>query len=43
MAGNVKQLFRLYGLYARMDLNWFLQDMSTCALVMASELIANIA
>lgn len=43
MAGNVKQLFRLYGLYGRMDLHWFLQDMSTCGLVMASELIANIA
>ena len=43
MAGNVKQLFRLYGLYARMDLNWFLQDRTTCGIVMAAELIANIA
>jgi ABC-2 type transport system permease protein len=26
-----------------MDLNWFLQDMTTCGIVMAAELIANIA
>ena len=43
MADNMKQLFRLYRLYAKMDLNWFLQDRTTCAIVMASELIANIA
>ena len=43
MAGNIRQLFRLYGLYAKMDLHWFLQDTATCGIVMASELIANIA
>jgi ABC-2 type transport system permease protein len=43
MAGDIRQLFRLYALYGRMDLNWFLQDMVTCVIVMASELIANVA
>jgi len=43
MADSVRQLFRLYRLYGRMDLNWFLQDRVTCGIVMASELIANAA
>ena len=43
MAADIRQLFRLYALYGRMDLNWFLQDMATCGIVMVSELIANVA
>ena len=43
MAARIGQLFRLYGLYGRMDLNWFLQDMATCGIVMAAELTANVA
>jgi len=43
MADNIRQLIGLYRLYGRMDLNWFLQDMTTCGIVMASELVANIA
>lgn len=43
MAGNVKELLKLYKLYAKMDLNWFLQDSVVCAVVIFSELISNIA
>ena len=41
--GNVRELLKLYKLYGRMDLNWFLQDMTTCVIVMASEFISNVA
>ena len=40
---KLKQLGRLYLLYARMDLRWFLQDTKMCLLVMASELIGSLA
>lgn len=43
MAGNLKELLKLYKLYGKMDLNWFLQDSVVCVIVIVSELISNIA
>ena len=43
MAAKIRALLRLYRLYARMDLNWLLQDFGTAILVMASELVASLA
>ena len=43
MAAKIKALLRLYWLYARMDLNWILQDFGTAVLVMVSEFISNVA
>ena len=40
MADKIRALLRLYRLYARMDLNWLLQDFGSAALTIASELIA---
>ena len=51
MAGNgIKRIgrglsayFRLLGLYARMDLNWLMQDTVTVAIIVVSEALQNIA
>ena len=43
MAGKLKSLLRLYGLYARMDLNWVLQDFRSAAVVTLSELVNSVA
>lgn len=43
MAAKVRRLLRLYGLYARMDFNWFTQDTFICGLCIFSDIIANIA
>ncbi len=43
MAAKVRRVFALLSLSARMDFRWFTQDTVTCALCMASDLIANIA
>ena len=43
MAGNFRELQKMYRVYARMDLNWFLQDSFVCAIVIFSELVANSA
>lgn len=40
---RVYELFSLYGLYAGMDLRWFLQDRFTCIVVILSEMIGNIS
>ena len=37
MAANLQLMFRLMGLYAQMDLRWFLQDFKTCVIVIAGE------
>lgn len=39
----LKELFSLYGLYAKMDLGWFLHDRATCLVVIASEFVSCIA
>lgn len=41
--GWLRELLGLYRLYAAMDLRWFLHDRATCAVVIASEFISNIA
>ena len=43
MADNLKDLFKLWKLYARMDLNWLMQDLSGAAIIMASDLIGALA
>ncbi len=40
---DIKELFKFYKLYGRMDLNWFLQDSVVCVIVILSELISNVA
>lgn len=43
MAAKIKSLLRLYALYARMDLNWVLQDFGTALVVFFSDLANNLA
>lgn len=40
---NLRALLRLYRLYAKMNLKWFLSDRATCCIVLISETISNIA
>lgn len=37
------RFLRLYGLYARMDLSWFLRDTKICVMAIVADLISNIA
>lgn len=43
MADNMKGLFRLLKLYARMDLHWLLQDKATVLLVVITETLSNLS
>lgn len=43
MAANLKLLFRLYGLYARIDFRWFVQDIRNCLIVIFSDTLSQIA
>lgn len=43
MAADVKLLLRLYALYARMDLRWFLQDFKNCVICILSDLLISIS
>ncbi len=43
MADNIRSVFRLLKLYARMDLNWLLQDFTSFAIVILSESLENLS
>lgn len=43
MADKIKSIWRLQRLYARMDLNWVLQDFSSALIVIISEIINNLS
>jgi len=43
MAANIKSVFRLLKLYAKMDLSWLLQDFSNFLIVILSESLQNLA
>ena len=43
MADKIKLWLRLMKLYARMDLNWFLQDFKMCGIVMVTEFLMTIS
>ncbi len=43
MNNKLKTLGRLYALYARMDIRWFLQDRLNCTIVLFSELLTTVA
>ena len=43
MADNIRSVLRLLRLYARMDLNWLLQDFSSFAIVVLSETLQNLS
>ena len=43
MADNIKGFFRLLKLYARMDLQWLLQDKATVLLVVITETLSNLS
>ena len=43
MADNIKSLFKLWKLYARMDLNWLLQDKATVLIVILTETLGNLS
>lgn len=43
MADNIKGVFRLLKLYARMDLNWLMQDKATVLLVVITETLSNLS
>lgn len=40
---KLRRLLSLWGLYARMDLHWFIQDRFCCILCILSDLLSNIA
>lgn len=40
---SFRRLIRLYGLYAKMDLAWFLRDSKLCILAICADFISNIA
>ncbi len=42
MAGNVKKTFRLLRLYAKMDLEWILQDTRAVIIILLSETVSNL-
>lgn len=43
MAAKAKDVFRLLGLYARMDLNWLIQDWSMVVVIILSETLQNLS
>ena len=43
MADNLKGLWKLWKLYARMDLHWLLQDKATVLIVILSEILGNLS
>ncbi len=43
MVANLKSVVRLWWLYARMDLNWLMQDFGSALLVMLSETLSSIS
>lgn len=43
MAANLRSLFRLWGLYARMDLRWMMQDWTSVFIVVISETLQNLS
>lgn len=43
MGGNLAQLFKLWGIYARLDLTWFLRDTKYCLMAIVADLISNIS
>lgn len=43
MADNIKSLFKLWKLYARMDLIWLMQDKATVLLVVITETLSNLS
>ena len=43
MADNIRKVFRLLKLYAKMDLSWLLQDFSNFLIVILSESLQNLA
>ena len=43
MADNIKTVFRLLKLYAKMDLSWLLQDWTNAVIVILSETLQNLS
>lgn len=43
LSGTLRQIFRLWALYGRMDMLWLLRDTRSCLLVMVSDLIGSVA
>lgn len=43
MAASIRQLFQLLGIYAKMDLLWFLRDTKYCVLNILSDIVSTLA
>lgn len=43
MAAKVRQLFQLWGIYAKLDLLWFLRDTKYCVLNIIADLVSTLA
>ncbi|MBQ8555659.1 MAG: ABC-2 family transporter protein [Clostridia bacterium] len=43
MADNLRSLFRLWKIYARMDINWLLQDWISVVIIVLSETLQNLS
>lgn len=43
MADNIRSVFKLLKIYAKMDLNWLLQDLTSFAIVVISEALQNLS
>lgn len=43
MAASIRQLFKLWGIYAKMDLTWFLRDTKFCVLNIIADTVSSLA
>jgi len=43
MAANIRQLFQLWGIYAKLDLLWFLRDTKYCVLNILADTVSTLA
>lgn len=43
MVANIKRLFQLWGIYAKLDLLWFLRDTKYCIANIAADIITNLS
>ena len=43
MAANLTRMFKLWAIYARLDLTWFMRDTKYCVLAILADLVSNIS
>ncbi len=43
MVANIKRIFQLWGIYAKLDLLWFLRDTKYCVAAIVSDIVTNLS